>query len=56
MEKFKIWPYIFASLMGILVGMGTMDLIHRSDQSDVIKADADTTFSKVRLDSIKVKQ
>lgn len=54
MEKVKIWPYVIAALIGILVGMGTMDLIHRSNNINTINAVPDTSFSRVKLDSMKL--
>lgn len=52
--KSNIGTLLIVGAIGILIGMGLMDLIHRGSRSETIKQ-PDTTFNKVKLDSIKVK-
>lgn len=50
----NIVNYPILILVGILIGMGIMDLIQHNNKSNQVVIKSDTFYNKVKLDSIKV--
>lgn len=58
MDKFNnvfTFNNVLILLLGLLLGMGLMDLIQRGNVKDVKVELPDTTYSKVKLDSLTIK-
>ena len=47
--------YIVCFGIGVLIGIGTMDIINRVEKPSIVITKPDTSYSKVKLDSIKFK-
>ena len=54
-SKNNIGTILISGAIGLLIGMGIMDLIQRNDTSSHPVLQADTTYNKVKLDSIQFK-
>lgn len=47
--------YLICFGVGVLIGIGTMDIIDRVNKVSTIITKPDTSYSKIKLDSLKVK-